>query len=1723
MGLGRRFFFDDFTGTTIDTAKWDETDTGGNISQNDSILIYNGTGVWGQTALFSDNTFARSDIELRYKFKPECERGASYHSTTMIGWKDTDGGTSYADMVYTSYWWKTTAAGSENVDVYEDGTSRTVTYDFTCTSQYWGKIQLKSSGANYYISDDNQKSWDLQYNSTFSTESPLKVGFTHYQGGDSYFDNAFIRKYTSPEPVVGVGADVEFQTRTSANGSSWEAWKPTTNETQIDSLDKTMPFPHVDNSDFNWSSSSEAISLSNDISYGNETTYNSATTNHIGATALDSTHIIVGYRNEGGANYGCAKVGTVSGTSISYGSEACFNEESTLLVRLATLDSTHFVVVYKDNSQYGCARVGTVSGTSISYGTENCFNQAVTDYIEVATLDSTHFVAAYKDDGGLDYGCARVGIVSGSTISSYGTENCFNQATTDSVDVATLDTTHFVAEYKDTGGAGYGCARVGIVSGSTISSYGTENCFNQATTIYNAAAALDSSHFVATYKDDGGLDYGCARVGVVSGSTISSYGTENCFDTQNSIVIRADVLDSSHFVIGWKEQISDDGVSKIGTVGSDSSISYGNKSVFNSGNTWYIAFAPLDTTRFAVAFNEDYLGGTDYGLAKIGTLPSPYLHDADESTIKMQGAGSLKSTVGAQLVDANTRGLWHLEETSGTGAYIQDETALNNDLSVSGTANVTDGFFGKARDFDGSTGYLSCTDANCGGTTKLDIGTNNWSVGAWIKTTRSTRQHIIVKGESTGQYTYGLETGIASDGKPTFLFANTADGAFMLAGGTVAVNDNQWHFLVGTYDGTTIKLYIDGVLNASSTTKTGTQVTDSTSDFRIGRRGSQYFLGIIDEPFVAATALSDETIAEAYRAGKDHRLSRTISSTDLSGKTKLPFYFAADKQGTIAETYIGETNHSVYGVDTDTKGLWHLDENDQGNNSIIKFTSTNVAAANAYTYWKTLDDATVLATNDTFEYDVYLGTNVSQIGSIDIRFTDVSYARDAAGWTDQNSVSCHPSSNLTSYAYGKWYHRECTVPAGLNGKTIDWIDLVNEVDTATAITAYYDNFIIKNSGGAIKTTIHTMGVPDYNVVDFWSNASNTGSATESIYQTEGIGPGDRQGGAFIKDESTNSNDGTLYGTSFTQGKIGGARYFDGSDDYIDMGNVLNFERTDSLSIEAWINFTDVSNHRMIVTKMGGSTAFRGYEFWVGQTGYAWTGRLTFALMSDYGTNNYLHARGDIVVADGNWHHVAVTYDGSSSTSGVKFYVDGKQDTTTSIYNSLSATTVSTAPFNIGARYSSVYFFNGIIDEARVSNIVRSSDDIRLAYQYGLRTHQVNVDFLTTAGSDGPTSTSDLQFTPDSTTGLYKGDTVIVREKTGSGSYIMQGEVTSISSGLVTVSSWSGTAPSGGYSTNADVFKWQREYWDVNDISPNDRNATVRLGLRVIDASEGFVMYVDDFRSNTNYLTDPSGSTITSTANRYIQYRRAIFSTNDTLVTPQLTSVTITYNRAPTAPTSLLTEGQSNPIDMTDTTPEFSAIYNDPDVGDIANKYRIQVDDDSAFGSTLWDSGASGTSMTNCAEGNRCQDISYGGASTDLQWATKYYWRIKYWDDGGAEGDWSTETAYFVMKDIKPTGCHMDDGSQPGELTIKWQDNTGLETGYRIERDVDDGGFAFLTNKAADSTSHLDNTTSADHTYQYRIRAESNNGNSGWCGTTLADLSEGNFKFEGVRLEGLTIE
>ncbi len=194
---------------------------------------------------------------------------------------------------------------------------------------------------------------------------------------------------------------------------------------------------------------------------------------------------------------------------------------------------------------------------------------------------------------------------------------------------------------------------------------------------------------------------------------------------------------------------------------------------------------------------------------------------------------------------------------------------------------------------------------------------------------------------------------------------------------------------------------------------------------------------------------------------------------------------------------------------------------------------------------------------------------------------------------------------------------------------------------------------------------------------------------------------------------------------------------------------------------------------------------------------------------------------------------------------------------------------------------------------------------------------------------------------------------------------------------------------------------------------DDGNATNLGYVAIEDYLPGNVFTFDEWNTVTIPLADINADNLTNEdIGFYFESANAatVFFDNIQLTTTSTTST----NTAPTAPTSLQTEGQTNPSDITDILPEFSAIYNDGNEEDIANNYRMQVADNSSFTSPVWDSGK--TSMPSAVAGYRTNEISYSGST--LSTSTTYYWRIKFWDAADVEGLWSTEAATFSIDDYE---------------------------------------------------------------------------------------------------------
>ena len=124
-------------------------------------------------------------------------------------------------------------------------------------------------------------------------------------------------------------------------------------------------------------------------------------------------------------------------------------------------------------------------------------------------------------------------------------------------------------------------------------------------------------------------------------------------------------------------------------------------------------------------------------------------------------------------------------------------------------------------------------------------------------------------------------------------------------------------------------------------------------------------------------------------------------------------------------------------------------------------------------------------------------------------------------------------------------------------------------------------------------------------------------------------------------------------------KGGYALSFDGSDDYVDLGDISIIDGATQLSVSAWVKVTDLTDDGVIVAKdiHGGNSQLL---FWRDELGQQTSRSNTFSILVSDGSNE---SRIEGVTGksnDNGWHHVSFTFSASSLT-GLRLYIDGLED------------------------------------------------------------------------------------------------------------------------------------------------------------------------------------------------------------------------------------------------------------------------------------------------------------------------------------------------------------------------------------------------------------------------------------------------------------------------------
>jgi hypothetical protein len=393
------------------------------------------------------------------------------------------------------------------------------------------------------------------------------------------------------------------------------------------------------------------------------------------ASAYDTNQdkIVVVYKDNG-TNYGTAVVGTVSGDSISFGTPVVF-ESANLASLSVVFDSSNnkIVVTYADagNGYYLTSIVGTVSGTSISFGTAVV---AASEFIQFgnSTFDSNSnkVVLTWTQLLASSNGRAVVGTVSGTSISfgsavdtDSGVNALFRAIIFDSVN------NKIVIIYRDGSDSNKGAAVVGTVSGTSIS-FGSPTAYSSSSVgVTSMAFDANAGKVVIVYQDSSNSNTGLGIVGTVSGSSISFGGAKAINTIASNFITTGATFDSTRNKTIFVYRTANGRELVEGTV-SGTSVSFTTPNNFDTANDGNLTLSyDPDQEKTVVAYrdvnNSDYGTGRLYDATKAGTadfigITAQAISDTATGVVTPKGG-----------VNNSVTGL-----TIGADYYVQDDGSL---------------------------------------------------------------------------------------------------------------------------------------------------------------------------------------------------------------------------------------------------------------------------------------------------------------------------------------------------------------------------------------------------------------------------------------------------------------------------------------------------------------------------------------------------------------------------------------------------------------------------------------------------------------------------------------------------------------------------------------------------------------------------------------------------------------------------------------------------------------------------------------------------------------------------------------------------------------------------------------------------------------------------------------------------------------------------------------
>jgi len=631
-------------------------------------------------------------------------------------------------------------------------------------------------------------------------------------------------------------------------------------------------------------------------------------------------------------------------------------------------------------------------------------------------------------------------------------------------------------------------------------------------------------------------------------------------------------------------------------------------------------------------------------------------------------------TVGVANLRAGLVGYWPMEELSGT--TLIDASPQGNNAATTGSPTWAAGKIGSALSLNGSTQYALAPDS-----ASLDL-TSAITMAVWLRptVTSAKTQDVFKKAVING--TSGYEISLSSAGKAFVRFNQVASGDTLRINSSTSYPLNTvWMHVAATYDGTVMRLFINGLQEGELTAT----FTIATNDLPLafGAQSTvdlaRLFQGQMDDARLYNRALSP---GEVFAL-----MSNTAPVVNAGADQAITLPAGASLTGTATDDGLPGAGLATSWTKISGPGTVTF-----GNTSLLA-TTAGFSAAGTYVLALSGDDGAIVST-DTLTVTVSPTTAVNTApvvnAGLDQTVTLPATASLSATATDDGLPN--PPATLT------------TTWSKVSGPgTVTFGNAAALTTTATfGVHGAYVLRLTANDGAlsvSDDVTVTVLASLNGGLVGYWRMEEGSGATA-------------------LVDASGSGNNAAITGTpTWTAGKVGLGLNLTGAQ-YAIAPNSTSLNITGALTLAAWVK-PGVNGTQNLLKKATSNVANTGgYELSLSSSTNPGT---VFVRLSN-GTTLY---RIDSATTYGTtWMHVAATYDGSV----VRLYINGTQEKPDLAGPASLRSNAGTA-LGIGAEPATpvINKLTGQLDEARIYNRALSAAEVSALY--------TNTAPLVNAGSD----------------------------------------------------------------------------------------------------------------------------------------------------------------------------------------------------------------------------------------------------------------------------------------------------------------------------------------------------------------------------------------------------